>query len=172
MAEYQKLRVMVFLNPGLDPLGKGYNVNQAKIAVGSGGLFGKGLGHGTQSQLNFLPEQHTDFVFAVLAEELGLMGCLILVGLFGFLFFRLAVLARKIMDNFGAYLVIGSAIMLLFQTVLNIGVNIGVMPATGVPLPFVSYGGSSMLASMIIIGIVLNTSLRRDNLEKMKTFDR
>lgn len=160
LKEYQKDRIRVFLNPSLDPLGQGYNVTQAKIAIGSGGITGKGLGHGSQSQLNFLPEQHTDFIFAVLGEELGFLGCLFLLSAFGFLFFRLYQLARKVRDSFGFFLVVGAGVVILVQMFISIGMNIGLLPVTGVPMPFVSYGGSSILAMLVLIGLVQSVCVR------------
>lgn len=158
---YQRNRIMTFLNPAADPLGSGYNVSQAMIAVGSGGLFGKGLSAGSQSQLNFLPSQHTDFIFAVLAEKLGFVGGAVMLGLYLALILRATLVATKASDNFGAFLVIGISTMLIFQMLVNVGMNMGIMPVTGIPLPFISAGGSSILISMISIGIVLSVSSRK-----------
>ena len=141
-------------------LGTGYNVNQSIIAVGSGNIWGKGLGHGSQSQLNFLPEKHTDFIFAVIAEEMGFIGVLFLLGLFAILFYRLFKIAFETQDNFGKLLVLGVAFTLIFHLTINIGMNLGIMPVTGIPLPFISYGGSSLISFLIMIGIVLNVYLR------------
>lgn len=151
--DYQLARLESFLNPGKDPLGIGYNVIQSQIAIGSGGLFGKGLGHGTQSHLRFLPERHTDFVFASLVEELGLLGgSFVLI----VLFFLLIHLTKSMLESSTIpRLVLAGAIgYLLFQTFINIGMNLGVAPVTGVTLPLISYGGSSILALSITFGIV------------------
>jgi rod shape determining protein RodA len=156
MKDYQKQRVLTFINPTIDPQGAGWNVNQAMIAIGSGQLWGRGLGHGTQSQLNFIPEKHTDFIFAALAEEMGFIGVLVLLFLFGVLFFRgirIAILAR---DFFGTYLTIGILAMLFVHVFVNIGMNMGVMPVTGIPLPFISYGGTPILVDLMGVGILLS----------------
>lgn len=158
--DYQKQRVLVFLNPALDPLGSGYNVTQAIIAIGSGQLWGKGLSLGSQSQLKFLPESQTDFIFAVLAEELGLIGVLLLLALFVYLFYRLVKIAQRINDNFSLYLVISVIILLITQIVINICGNLGLLPITGITLPFLSYGGSSLLANFILIGLVESIVMR------------
>ena len=151
---YQKNRIEAFINPTIDPHGAGYNVSQSKIAVGSGGLWGTGLGKGSQSQLNFLPVAHTDFIFAGTAEATGFVGSLILFSLLFFLILRVINVAQTAKDDFGMYLGIGFGVMLLFQILVNIGMNIGIMPVTGIPLPFVSYGGSAMLSNMAAIGIL------------------
>lgn len=151
---YQKERILTFLNPARDPLGAGYHMIQSKIAIGSGGIFGKGLGHGSQSQLKFLPDQHTDFIFAVIAEELGLVGAGLLLSLLFFLILRIARLSKKIQDEFGSMLVVGSIFLFLFQILINIGMNLGIMPVAGVPLPLVSYGGSALIAMLLVLGIL------------------
>ncbi|MCK4777064.1 MAG: rod shape-determining protein RodA [Actinomycetia bacterium] len=153
---YQMNRLFVFINPDLDPQSAGYNLNQAKIAIGSGGIFGKGLLSGTQTNLRFLPARHTDFIFAVIGEELGLLGALSLLLLFFFLNFRVIRIALTAKDIFGSFLAIGIFSMWLFQILTNIGMNIGIMPITGIPLPFISYGGSAMWVNMISVGILLN----------------
>lgn len=155
---YQKERIQVFLNPALDPLGRGYNVTQAKIAIGSGGWLGRGLGHGSQSQLNFLPEQHTDFIFAVLCEELGFVGGAFMIALLGFLFFRLFQIGRQAKDRFGMFLVGGVTILILIQVLINVGMNLGLLPVAGIPLPFMSFGGSSILTLLLCVGLVLSVS--------------
>ncbi|HCP08988.1 MAG TPA: rod shape-determining protein RodA [Candidatus Moranbacteria bacterium] len=161
LKDYQKDRIVNFVNPENDPLGSGYNVIQSTIAVGSGGIFGKGLGHGSQSQLNFIPEKHTDFIFAVIAEELGLLGAAIVLGLYGIIFYRMRETARLARDNFGYLLSIGIMSMIFIQIFVNIGMNIGMVPVTGVPLPFLSYGGSSLVSMLAAIGILQSVFIRR-----------
>lgn len=158
--DYQKDRIRSFINPSSDQFGSGYNVLQSKIAVGSGGLFGKGLGQGPQSQLNFLPVAHTDFIFAGLAEASGFVGSFFVILLFIILMTRLMNVANISKDGFGMFLAIGISTMIFFQVFINIGMNIGIMPVTGIPLPFVSYGGSSLLLNMICIGILQSIYLR------------
>ncbi|MFA6183698.1 MAG: rod shape-determining protein RodA [Parcubacteria group bacterium] len=166
LADYQKNRIINFVNPENDPRGSGYNVIQSMIAVGSGGITGKGLGHGSQSQLNFLPENHTDFIFAVIVEEFGVFGAGVVVVLISIIFYRFKKIAELAMDNFGYLIVTGSMAMFFTQTVVNIGMNIGVMPVTGIPLIFLSYGGSSLISAFIVIGIANNIFLvGRRNLE-------
>jgi rod shape determining protein RodA len=159
-AEYQKARVMTFLDPSLDPLGQGYNVTQAIIAIGSGGWFGRGLGFGSQSQLKFLPESQTDFIFAVIAEELGFVGVLLLVGAFVLLIFRLLYYLKQSRDNFTSYLLLGIGSVITIQVFVNIGMNLGVLPVTGIGLPFVSYGGSSVLLFLVFIGVIQSIAVR------------
>jgi rod shape determining protein RodA len=161
LKNYQQDRIMNFIEPYRDPSGSGYNVIQSIVAVGSGRMMGKGLGHGSQSQLNFLPEKHTDFIFSVIAEELGFFGAGAVFVLFGVIFWRLKVAARLARDNFGYLLVLGIMSIIFFQLLVNIGMNIGVMPVAGVPLPFLSYGGSSMVMTLLAIGIVQSVYLRR-----------
>lgn len=161
---HQKKRLLVFLNPDLDPLGGGYHVIQSKIAVGSGRLLGKGLYQGTQNKLNFLPEQHTDFIFSVLGEELGFIGALIVIFLLFLLLFRILEIARLSKDRYGALLSIGVLSMLTFQVFENIGMTIGLMPVTGITLPFMSYGGSSLLVNMIAVALVINVGMRRQKI--------
>jgi len=158
--DYQKQRIMVFLNPSLDPLGSGYNTEQAIIAIGSGQIFGKGLGFGSQSQLKFLPESQTDFIFAVLAEELGLAGIILLLILFLILFWRLFKTAKVLNDNFAVYLLISVSLLFFIQFLVNIGGNLRLLPLTGITLPFVSYGGSSLLVNMFLIGLVQSVKVR------------
>lgn len=152
--QYQKNRILTLLNPATDPLGVGYNVKQAQIAVGSGGLWGRALGQGTQSQLNFLPVQHTDFIFAVLAEELGFVGTILLLVLLATVAFRALRIAQGARDFFGYQLAIGIMMIFLFQSLINVGMNTGIMPVTGIPLPLVSYGGSSILMLLFCVGIL------------------
>jgi len=159
-ADYQKARLLSFIDPSLDPLGQGYNVTQAIIAVGSGEVFGRGLGFGSQSQLKFLPEAQTDFIFAVIAEELGFLGIILVLAAFTLLFIRVLRLSRLAHDNFTCYLLIGIGSVFFFQFLVNIGMNLGLMPVTGIALPFVSYGGSSLLITMLMLGIVESIALR------------
>lgn len=156
LADYQKARIHVFLHPESDPQGTGYNVLQAMVAVGSGGLFGKGLGYGSQSQLSFLPERHTDFIFAVIAEELGLIGALFVIVLYFLMLYRLRSIGIAASDNFGYLLSLGVMIMIFVQVAINVGMNIGLLPVTGLPAPFLSYGGSSLLSLSISIGLLLS----------------
>jgi rod shape determining protein RodA len=157
---YQKDRLMTFVNPTADPLGDGYNINQAMIAVGSGGLIGRGIGFGSQSQLKFLPESQTDFIFAVISEELGFLGVSLVIILFGIIFYRLIRAARLINNDFGVYFLLGACILLFIEMFINIGMNIGIMPVVGISLPFLSYGGSAIISSMLIIGICESIIIR------------
>ena len=161
LREYQKNRVLNFLDPERDPLGSGYHLIQSKIAVGSGGIIGKGYTHGTQTQLRFLPEQHTDFAFSVFAEEWGFAGCLVLLLLYLFLIMWGLQIANRCSDRFGSILAVGVTAMLFWHVVINIGMVIGLFPVVGVPLPFFSYGGTSMVTSMLGIGMLLNIRMRR-----------
>lgn len=160
LADYQKARITTFLNPSSDPTHSGYNVIQSMISVGSGGLLGRGLSFGSQSGLRFLPEPGTDFIFAVIAEELGFLGVTLLLGLFGFIFYRLFKVMQKCQDNFGTYLILGIVSMLLVQIFINIGMNMGISPVTGIPLPLVSAGGSSMWAVLIALGMAQSIKVR------------
>lgn len=157
---YQKQRIYTFINPSLDPYGSGYNVTQAKITVGSGGLLGQGIGQGTQIQLNFLPVAHSDFIFATTAEAVGFVGSTFLAILLFFLVYCVLDVAKKSKDLFGFYFAMTWGMILLFQIFVNVGMNLGIMPVTGIPLPFVSYGGSSMLTNMAAIGILQSIYLR------------
>lgn len=157
---YQRDRVEVFLNPESDPLASGYNITQARIAIGSGQLFGRGLGFGSQSQLKFLPESQTDFVFAVIAEELGFLGVLVVLASIGVLLWRILLVAQRSRDHFSTFLAISVFGILFVQITVNIGVNLGIMPATGVALPFVSYGGTSLLVSLLMIGVIQSIAVR------------
>ncbi|MBI4127863.1 MAG: rod shape-determining protein RodA [Parcubacteria group bacterium] len=156
LAPYQKERILTFLDPSRDPYGASYNVLQSISAVGSGGLFGKGLGRGPQSQLNFLPARHTDFIFAVIAEELGFLGAATVLFLFSLLFVRILLVARHARDSLGWYLTMGVLALIATHTIVNIGMNVGLFPVTGIPLPFISYGGSSLVSTLIALGIVLS----------------
>jgi rod shape determining protein RodA len=162
LASYQLLRFEAFTDPSLDPLGAGYNTTQARIAIGNGGITGQGLFDGTQTQSGFVPEQHTDFVFTVAGEELGLVGASVVVGLFGLLLWRALRIARHAEDLFGRVAAAGVACWFGFQAFQNIGMCLGIMPVTGVPLPLVSYGGTSMFASLMAIGLLLNIHLRTE----------
>ncbi len=153
---HQQMRIKTFINPSADPLGYGYNALQAKVAIGSGGLLGKGLLHGNQTQLRFIPEQWTDFIFCVIGEELGFIGAIIVVFLFFLIFYKLIRLASSSKNKFNGLVIIGILTTLFVHFVINIGMNIGISPVIGIPLPFVSYGGSSLLINMIAIGIVLS----------------
>lgn len=154
--DYQMNRLLVFVNSDIDPTGVGYNLKQAKIAVGSGGLFGKGLGNSTQSTLGFLPEAPTDFIFCVLAEETGFLGATLLLLLFGGLLATALYIARRSSDLFGTLIASGIVGMWVFQVLENIGMDIGLMPITGIPLPFISYGSSSMLLNFMAVGVLLS----------------
>ena len=158
---YQQQRILTFLNPDLDPLGAGYHVIQSKIAVGSGMLWGKGFLQGTQNHLNFLPEQHTDFIFSVFAEEAGMVGAMILLGLYLALVLRALLVAARARDRFGVLLVLGVASIVFWQSVINVGMTTGVLPVVGIPLPFFSYGGSSLLSLLMGVGLMMNVSMRR-----------
>ncbi|KPL04081.1 MAG: hypothetical protein AMJ90_02185 [candidate division Zixibacteria bacterium SM23_73_2] len=153
--QYQQSRILVFLNPGIDPHGAGYQVIQSKVAIGSGGLLGKGFLQGTQTKLDFLPAQHTDFAFSVLGEEMGFLGALVLVFIFSYIVFKGFQMARKARNLFASYVAAGIISIFAFQVVVNIGMALGIMPVTGLPLPFVSYGGSSMIAFWILLGLLL-----------------
>jgi rod shape determining protein RodA len=162
---YQRTRLLTFINPTADPLGTGYNVVQSTIAVGSGQWFGRGLAAGSQSQLNFLPSQHTDFIFAVLAEKLGFVGSLLLLALFAVLLMRGLMIAYRAGDRFGMFLAVGLVAMFLFHIFINVGMNVGIVPVTGIPLPFVSYGGTSLLVGAVGIGLLESVAARRKRLE-------
>lgn len=168
LAAYQKERIFSFLNPMRDPLGSGYNLLQSKIAVGSGQLLGKGLGSGTQSQLKFLPERQSDFIFATLAEEWGFLGSFLLIFLYFILLFRIIKIASGTNDNFGFAICLGVFLMIFCQTAINIGMNVGILPITGITLPLVSAGGSSIISTMASMGLVqsiINSQKKRDFLE-------
>lgn len=164
LGDYQKRRILGFLDPESDLSGSNYQAYQSKIAVGSGQVFGRGLFQGTQTQYNFLPEKQTDFIFAVLAEELGLIGGLALIFLYTIFLFRLIRIAKNSKDMFGSLMVIGFAAMFLIHIFENIGMTIGLMPITGIPLPFVSYGGTFHLMNFICIGIALSVSVHKEGL--------
>jgi len=160
---YQKKRILVFLNPDLDPHGSGYNIIQSKVAIGSGGFFGKGFLHGTQTQLGFLPEKTSDFVFAVAAEELGFVGAIFLLLVLGVIIYRGIQISLETRDKFGALLAIGIVSILFFHVFVNIGMVIGIMPVTGLPLCFFSYGGSNLFMIMMGIGILNNIKMNKSS---------
>lgn len=160
LKEYQKNRIRVFLNPELDPYGSGYHVIQSKIAIGSGGFLGKGWMQGSQSQLSFLPENHTDFIFAVCGEEFGFIGCVVIILLYAIIIWRGVAIALEADDEFGTLLAVGVTSMFMFHILVNIGMTAGIMPVTGVPLPFLSYGVSSLATNLMLVGILLNIKLR------------
>jgi rod shape determining protein RodA len=158
---YQRQRLAIFLDPSSDPLGAGYNLLQARIAVGSGGFFGQGWLHGLQGQLGFVPERATDFVFAIFAEQFGLLGSLVLIALYGALLIRVLGAAAVAPDRFGRMLAAGVFVMVLAQVMENIGMNVGLLPIAGIPLPLISYGGSATITTMAALGIVQSVVLRR-----------
>ncbi len=159
--DYQKRRLMLFIDPNQDPLGAGYHVIQSKIAIGAGKLLGQGWLKGTQTQLSFIPEQHTDFIFSAIGEEFGFVGCICVLLLFVGICWRLLVIAVNARDNFGSLLAIGVFSFVLFQTFVNIGMNINVAPVTGIPLPWLSYGRSALLANCMAIGLVESVAAHR-----------
>ncbi|MGC7877905.1 rod shape-determining protein RodA [Desulforudis sp. 1031] len=164
LKEYQMTRLTVFLNPWSDWQGAGYNVIQSQIAIGSGGIWGKGLYNGTQSQYNFLPIQHTDFIFSVLAEELGFVGGFFVLCLYLVFLYRGVRIAEKARDAYGTLVAAGIVSMFTFHILVNIGMNAGIMPVTGIPLPFLSYGGSAMIVNMACVGLLLNIWVRRQKI--------
>jgi rod shape determining protein RodA len=161
LRNYQKNRVLNFLDPERDPLRSGYHLIQSKIAVGSGGLAGKGFMQGTQSQLRFLPEQHTDFAFSVFSEEWGFLGSIIILLLYFAIILWGMNVAGRCNDRFGTFLAVGVTAMLFWHIIINIGMVIGLFPVVGVPLPLFSYGGTSMITSMIGVGMLFNINMRR-----------
>ena len=164
LKDYQKMRIMVFMDPNVDPLGSGYHIIQSKIAIGSGMLFGKGLFEGTQSQLNFLPENHTDFIFAVVGEELGFIGAVCLLLLYLVVLWRGVQIAREAVDVFGRLMAVGITSMFAFHVLVNVGMTMGIMPVTGIPLPLMSYGVSSLTTNIMAIAILMNIQLRKQKL--------
>jgi rod shape determining protein RodA len=161
LKDYQRTRILTFLNPHMDSLGAGYHIIQSKIAVGSGGIWGKGYLQGTQCKLHFLPEHHTDFVFAVLGEEWGFVGCAVVLGLFLALILWGLTRGVRTQDRFGAIVAFGITSMIFWHVVINVGMVVGMMPVVGLPLPFLSYGGSSAVVMLIGIGLLLNVRARR-----------
>lgn len=162
LSEYQKARLLVFIDPTKDPQGSGWNIIQSLIAVGSGGVFGKGYLGGTQTQLRFVPEHHTDFIFTVIAEETGFLGSLILLILYFLLLWFGIKIAIKAKDRFGKLLATGIVVMFLFHILVNIGMTMGIMPITGIPLPFISYGGSALITNLLAVGLLINIHFRQD----------
>jgi rod shape determining protein RodA len=161
LKDYQKDRLILFLDPEKDPLGGGYHLIQSRIAIGAGQLWGQGLYHGTQTQLNFIPEQHTDFIFSAVGEEWGFVGSLVLLFVFWLICLRLILIAQSAKDNFGSLLASGVFAMIVFQVILNISMTIGLAPVTGIPLPFMSYGRSALLTNFIALGIVQSVANHR-----------
>lgn len=164
LKDYQLARLITFANPDYDPANHGYQLMQSKAAISSGGLFGQGLFQGRISQSGVLPEQHTDFIFSVLGEELGFVGAAVLLFLFGFLLLRILQTAVTAKDRFGALVASGVGAMIGFHVLVNVGMTVGIMPVTGLPLPFISYGGSSLVANLAAIGLVTNVHMRRQTL--------
>ncbi|MBU4125487.1 rod shape-determining protein RodA [Patescibacteria group bacterium] len=158
--DYQKQRIVTFINPSQSPLKQGYNVAQAIIAVGSGGLAGRGLGFGSQSQLKFLPEAQTDFIFAVVAEELGFLGAFLVLMFFAVFFYRCLTALKNVNNDFGVFFILGSMSLIFIEMFINIGMNIGLLPIIGISLPFLSYGGSAMLSKLMIVGVVESIIIR------------
>ena len=161
LPDYAKNRILVFLNPEMDPRGAGYNIIQSEMAVGSGKMWGMGLFSGNQTQLGYLPMKTTDFIFAVISEEMGFVVSSLVILLFVILLIRMANIAKTAKDNFGSLLCVGIFAMILAHFVENIGMCMGILPITGIPLPFISYGGSSMLTNMIAIGLLMSVATRR-----------
>lgn len=162
LLDYQRERILTFLDPSRDPLGAGYHITQSTIALGSGGVFGRGFMQGTQSQLNFLPERQTDFIFTMLAEEFGLVGGLTLIGLFGLLIAAGIIIGLRSYNQFGRLLAIGLATNIFLYVFINIAMVTGRIPVVGVPLPLISYGGTAMLTVMVSVGLILSVSIHRD----------
>jgi rod shape determining protein RodA len=154
LQDYQKDRLILFLDPDKDPLGGGYHLIQSRIAIGAGQLWGQGLNQGTQTQLSFIPEQHTDFIFSAIGEELGFVGCMAVLIAFWLICLRLVIIAQNAKDNFGSLLAVGVLSMVVFQVLVNIGMTIGLAPVTGIPLPWLSYGRSALLTNFLAIGLV------------------
>ncbi len=159
--DYQKERILTFLNPGRDPLGAGYHIIQSQIAIGSGQFWGKGFLEGTQSQLSFLPEKHTDFAFAVFGEEWGFVGAMVLLILFCIFLYQIVLTSQEAKDTFGSLLCAGVFFYFFLQILINMGMVLGLMPVVGIPLPFISYGGSASVVNFCLIGFVVNVSMRR-----------
>lgn len=163
LKEYQRHRILTFLDPSRDPLGTSYNAIQAVIAVGSGMFLGRGLGQGTQAQLRFLPERHTDFIFATISEQLGFIGSLIIVVCFIFIFYRLILIIKNSEDNFSKFFSTIALLIIAVHFVMNVGMNVGLLPVVGITLPFVSYGGSSLLSNFILLGLLFAINGKKRN---------
>lgn len=161
LKEYQRQRIVAFIDPFVDPRGSGYHINQSKVAIGSGGFFGKGYMKGTQGPLRFLPEKHTDFIFSVFAEEWGFAGSLILFLMYLIIILRGFDTARRARDPSGSFLALGVTFMLFFYFMINVGMTLGIVPVVGVPLPFISYGGTALLSNFLALGILENVRMRR-----------
>jgi rod shape determining protein RodA len=164
LKDYQRARILTFINPHADPTGTGYNVIQSTIAIGSGGFFGKGLFRSTQVRLNFLPAHHTDFIFSVIGEELGFLGGVAVLAIYALILLRCLQAASAAKDVFGQLVAAGVASLILIHVLINVGMTMGLMPVTGIPLPFLSCGGSSLMANLIAIGFVLNINMRRQKI--------
>ncbi|MBI4778875.1 rod shape-determining protein RodA [Candidatus Falkowbacteria bacterium] len=160
LEDYQKQRIITFLNPSFNPLSQGCNVSQAIIAVGAGRLAGRGLGFGSQSQLKFLPEAQTDFIFAVVAEELGFSGVLLILLFFGIFFYRCLYHLKRINNDFGVFFILGALSLIFIEMFINIGMNLGILPVVGISLPFLSYGGSGLISSLMLVGVVESIIIR------------
>ncbi len=165
LEDFQKNRILTFFNPEMDPLGAGYHVIQSKIAIGSGGVLGRGIGQGIQTQHGYLPEKQTDFIFAVIGEEMGMWGCILITAVLLILIVRCFIVASQARDGYGELLSAGVGFMLMAHVFESIGMCLGLLPVTGIPLPFVSYGGSNMLASMLALSLVLSVYMRRKRIQ-------
>ncbi|GHS93649.1 hypothetical protein AGMMS49949_07000 [Alphaproteobacteria bacterium] len=166
LLDYQKKRILTFFNPERDPLGSGYHIIQSKIAIGSGGFWGKGFLHGTQGALDFLPEKHTDFIFTLLSEEFGFLGVLVLLILYGLLIFFNMTLAFQARNTFRRLLILGMSLSFAFYALINIGMVVGVLPVVGIPLPLISYGGTSMVTLLISQGLIFSAAFYRTRWRK------
>jgi rod shape determining protein RodA len=163
LKEYQKDRIRVFFDPTKDPLGDAWHITQSIVAVGSGMLLGKGFMSGTQNRLEFVPKQHTDFIFSVVAEEWGFLGCCVVIALFLTIIIRGLAAALKLKDRFAALLVSGVSFLIFWHTFINMGMELDILPVVGIPLPFMSYGGSSLITNMVGVGLVINVQLRKSS---------
>lgn len=165
LKDYQKDRLILFLDPDKDPLGGGYHLIQSRIAIGAGELWGRGLHKGTQTQLNFIPEQHTDFIFSAIGEEWGFIGAMVVLVAFWLICLRLVIIAQNAKDDFGSLLAIGVLSMIIFQVIVNISMTIGLAPITGIPLPWISYGRTALLTNFVAIGLVESVANHRHRLK-------
>ncbi len=156
LREHQRARILTFINPMRDPKGEGYQVIQSKVAIGSGGIFGKGFGNGTQTNLSFLPEEHTDFIFSVLGEQFGFMGCIVVLGIYFLVIYRILHMCKDFRSRFVNLVSVGVAAIFIFHVFTNVAMTLGMMPVTGLPLPLLSYGGSFIITCMTLIGLVVN----------------